>query len=327
MIYSITDIDGRLRVLVQGLGGVLHAESSMLHVRCSGPLGEQDSIFEPTSVTELVLVGSLSLSAPALQWCAAYGVVVHYYERDGWYHGLVAPPTPLTTNPLSIRQDEELLLELATTQVATRLRHQALALQMLGRTLHSSVGPTVEHLENLSAVAERAPARSVLMEIEEAGSLGYWREWRRLLRSAIPGWRMHRRHSRPYKDVANRVAGFADGLLARDARLSCHQHGILASAGFYHSDRPECPALMMDLMEPFRPLIADIAAFEAIVDAGMGEDEWMEPAAREGMREDCRARVFRAYEKVVGRPWVVDPRLTGRQAVLQSAAAMLQATD
>jgi CRISPR-associated protein Cas1 len=65
------------------------------------------------------------------------------------------------------------------------------------------------------------------------------------------------RTRRPPLDPVNALLSFAYGLLLHDCAAALTAVGLDASVGFLHVDRPGRPGLALDLMEEFRPLIAD----------------------------------------------------------------------
>ena len=88
------------------------------------------------------------------------------------------------------------------------------------------------------------------------------------------------RNRRPPADPVNALLSFAYSLLAKDLTIICHSVGFDPFIGFYHQPRFGRPALALDLMEGFRPLIADSVVIGAI-NTGMVE---------RGRFHSCRSR-------------------------------------
>lgn len=72
------------------------------------------------------------------------------------------------------------------------------------------------------------------------------------------------RNRRPPADPVNALLSFAYALLSRHLTVTLSGVGLDPYRGFYHQPRYGRPALALDLMEPFRPLIADSAVLTAI---------------------------------------------------------------
>lgn len=70
-------------------------------------------------------------------------------------------------------------------------------------------------------------------------------------------FRFNGRSRRPPLDRVNALLSFVYTLLMHDLRSACESVGLDAAVGFLHRDRPGRPGLALDLMEEFRPVLAD----------------------------------------------------------------------
>jgi CRISPR-associated protein Cas1 len=71
------------------------------------------------------------------------------------------------------------------------------------------------------------------------------------------------RQRRPPPDPINACLSFAYSMLTHECTASLRTARLEPSIGAFHVSRPGRPALSLDLMEPFRPLIADSIAVTA----------------------------------------------------------------
>ena len=76
-------------------------------------------------------------------------------------------------------------------------------------------------------------------------------------------------------------------MLAKECTVALLAEGLDPYWGFYHRPRHGRPALALDLMEPFRPVIADSAVITA-VNTGMVRRPAISPAAASGLRDERR---------------------------------------
>jgi CRISP-associated protein Cas1 len=80
------------------------------------------------------------------------------------------------------------------------------------------------------------------------------------------------RNRRPPLDKVNSLLSFVYTLLTHDARSALESVGLDPAVGCLHRDRPGRPGLALDLVEEFRPFIADRLVLSLInkkqVDAG-----------------------------------------------------------
>lgn len=72
------------------------------------------------------------------------------------------------------------------------------------------------------------------------------------------------RNRRPPLDPVNALLSFLYSLLMHDCRSALESCGLDPQCGFLHRDRPGRPSLALDLMEEFRPFLADRAALTLI---------------------------------------------------------------
>ena len=72
------------------------------------------------------------------------------------------------------------------------------------------------------------------------------------------------RNRRPPRDPVNALLSLAYSVLAKDLTIVCQAVGFDPFLGFYHQPRFGRAPMALDLMEPFRPLIADSAVLTAI---------------------------------------------------------------
>src|SRR5712692_9788288 len=84
-----------------------------------------------------------------------------------------------------------------------------------------------------------------------------------------------RRNRRPPTDPVNALLSFAYSLLTKDLTLICHSVGLDPFIGFFHQPRFGRPALALDLIEGFRPLIADSVVIGAINTRMVGRGDFI----------------------------------------------------
>ncbi len=116
------------------------------------------------------------------------------------------------------------------------------------------------------AVAE-ADSLPELLGVEGNGAAIHFGCFGETLRSepdAVGGFEFQNRNRRPPTDPVNAVLSFVYALLVRELNVILSAVGFDSYRGFYHQPRYGRPALALDMMEPFRPLIADSVAITVI---------------------------------------------------------------
>jgi CRISPR-associated protein Cas1 len=104
------------------------------------------------------------------------------------------------------------------------------------------------------------------------------------------------RNRRPPRDPVNALLSLAYSMLAKDLTLACYAVGFDPYMGFYHQLRHGKPALALDLMEPFRPLIADSAVLSAVNTRMVTDRDFVRAGGSVALTPSGRKGFFRAYE-------------------------------
>jgi CRISP-associated protein Cas1 len=104
------------------------------------------------------------------------------------------------------------------------------------------------------------------------------------------------RNRRPPRDPVNALLSLAYSLLAKDLTVACYAVGFDPYIGYYHQPRFGRPALALDLMEPFRPLIADSAVLTAINTEMVTARDFVQVGGSVALTAGGRKGFFRAYE-------------------------------
>jgi CRISPR-associated protein Cas1 len=105
------------------------------------------------------------------------------------------------------------------------------------------------------------------------------------------------RNRRPPRDAINALLSLAYSMLSKDLTIVCHAVGFDPYLGFYHQPRFGRPALALDLMEPFRPLIADSAVISAVNTRMVTLKDFIQVGPAAALKPDGRKAFFRAYEQ------------------------------
>jgi len=103
------------------------------------------------------------------------------------------------------------------------------------------------------------------------------------------------RQRRPPPDPVNAVLSFAYSMLTHECAAAARLASLEPTLGALHATRPGRPALALDLMEPFRPLIADSVAVSAFNRGELTEGHFLDTAAGCALTDAGRKAFFSAY--------------------------------
>ncbi|WP_428963013.1 type I-C CRISPR-associated endonuclease Cas1c [Micromonospora fluostatini] len=112
------------------------------------------------------------------------------------------------------------------------------------------------------------------------------------------------RHKRPPTDPLNCLLSFLYGMLRVAVHGALEHVGLDPYIGYLHGVRPGKPALALDLMEEFRPLLADRLAFTMLNRKELTADDFEKlPTGAYRLTETGRKTVLTAWQTSRRRPW------------------------
>ncbi|MCP1392634.1 MAG: CRISPR-associated endonuclease Cas1, partial [Methanothrix harundinacea] len=105
------------------------------------------------------------------------------------------------------------------------------------------------------------------------------------------------RNKRPPKDPANAVLSYLYGILVKDVFVTLLAVGFDPYLGFYHRPKYGKPALALDLMEEFRPLVADSTAITLFNNGELSEKDFVRRGLGVSMTPKGKKTVVSGYER------------------------------
>ena len=254
-------------------------------------------------ICQLNLMGNVQLSTQAIQSLCEAGVPVCYFSRGGWFYGVT---TGMNTKNVFLRRSQFRLasepwfaLRLARQLVAGKIRNQRTMLQ------RNHVEPprlALSQMKEMAARAEEARNLEELLGFEGNASRLYFAEFAGMVKTGEDGtpgefdFDFTGRNRRPPRDPVNALLSLAYSLLAKDLTITCYAVGFDPFLGFYHQPRFGRPALALDLMEPFRPLIAESAVLSAVNTRMVTAKDFVRAGRAVALTPAGRKGFFRAYE-------------------------------
>jgi CRISPR-associated protein Cas1 len=112
------------------------------------------------------------------------------------------------------------------------------------------------------------------------------------------GWRFDftGRNRRPPRDPINSLLSYAYALLAKDLTVTALAVGLDPFLGFFHRPRYGRPSLALDLMEEYRPIVADSVVLTAVNTGVISSGDFIRRGPAVTLKPEARNRFLRAYE-------------------------------
>jgi len=293
----------------------LYLNTQGLHVGKSGnvlKVKEKQKVVQEVRIGETCqvnLFGNIQLSTQALQALCENEVPVAYFSMGGWFygitHGLGVRNIYLRREQFRLADVPSFCLRLARSLVSGKIRNSRTMLQR--NHVEPPAGP-IAFLKCMQEDAERADSLEQLLGIEGNAARVYFEHFAGMIKvdegetsssNGAPEFSFDflRRNRRPPRDPVNALLSLAYSVLAKDLTIVCHAVGFDPFLGFYHQPRFGRAALALDLMEPFRPLIADSAVLSAINTRMVTAADFVRTGDAVALRPDGRKSFFRAYEQ------------------------------
>lgn len=224
---------------------------------------DRDEVLAEARIVEtshLVLFGAVQVSTQAVQELCKREIPISYLSSGGWFYGLTTGMThknvELRRRQYAVAADSRQCLILARRFVQAKIANCRTVL----RRNHSAAPDAVlRDLKRDQEHAGEAESLEVLLGIEGTAARRYFSEFAGMIKDggSVGQFDFDGRNRRPPRDPVNALLSLMYAMLAREWTMILQAVGLDPYLGVYHQPRYGRPALALDLMEEFRPLVAD----------------------------------------------------------------------
>ena len=163
-------------------------------------------------------------------------------------------------------------------------------------------GIELSTLNNLSELVKKATnSRDLneLMGIEGLAARIYFSNFSKLLKKTDnkPDFNFIDRNRRPPKDPINAILSYLYALLAKDMTITATEVGFDPYLGFLHKPKYGKPALALDLMEEFRPIICDSVAISVLNNNEIDAGDFIKRGNAVAFNPNGKKKIIGAYER------------------------------
>jgi CRISPR-associated protein Cas1 len=303
---------------------------------------EKDHVVEEvrtSDVCHVAIFGNIQVSTQAVQRLCDRDIPVTWFSMGGWFYGMTRGHS-LKNVLLRIEQFR---------RAADPVRCLGLARQFVRGKIHNHrvlfmrnhVEPPERTKLRLGQARDDALAAGSLAEllgVEGAAAAVYFQQFGGLIRERIEEedflegiappapaapetaftFDFTTRNRRPPTDPVNAMLSLAYSLLAKECTLAAYAVGLDPYIGFYHQPRHGRPALALDLMEEFRPLIAESAVLTAINSRYVSTSDFVTAGQAVNLNANGRKHFFQCFEQrmnsLITHP-VFDYKVSYRRAI------------
>lgn len=257
-------------VYVREQGAMVRKDGHQLRVT----QGKQELFTIPlANLEQLVLLGNIQITTQAAVMLMQERVDVVFMSQFGKYRGrllLVGSKfAELRHAQLRLVDDEPLSLRIARQIVAGKITNQRVLLQR-----RASSAPTAGAVDGMGQMLDRAVRATSLDQLRgyEGKAAAYYFG---ALREFFPReWGFKTREYYPPPDPANALLSFAYTMLLKDVEAKVQLVGLDPYLGFFHALGYDRPGLALDIMEEFRPSIADVVVLMLVSNQTITVDDF-----------------------------------------------------
>ncbi len=285
-------------------GAYLSKEGETIAVKVDGEIRLRLPVH---TIGGIVCFGNVSCSPYLMGFCAENNVAISFLTEHGRF--LAKVQGPVSGNVLLRREqyrkadDLKFSAEVAKFILTGKIANCRTVLQRALRD-HANkideqeVRSAVMRLSHLMESLNQEGLLDVLRGIEGDSAHIYFSVFDHLIVAQKEAFRFDERNRRPPLDNVNCLLSFIYTLVMHDVRSALETVGLDPAVGFLHRDRPGRPGLALDLMEEFRPYIADRLTL-SLINLQQVQDKAFKKTDSGAviMNDDARKAVLVAYQE------------------------------
>jgi len=291
--------DDALPLYVQEQGARVGKSGEVFEVSGRNERLGQARIFE---TSQIALFGNVQITTQALAEALDRNIPVAFFSTGGWFRGLAQGMShknvELRLSQYAVATDPKRSLLLAAAFMTAKIRN---CRTLLMRNHPAPPPATVDSLNRLARETAEAPNAVALLGLEAMAAKLYFGTFNGMLKAraeAADGWRFdfNGRNRRPPRDPINALLSYAYSLLAKDLTVTALAVGLDPFLGFFHRPRYGRPSLALDLMEEYRPIIADSVVLTAVNTGIVTAGDFIQRGPAVMLKPEARNRFLRTYE-------------------------------
>jgi CRISP-associated protein Cas1 len=293
--------DDALPLHVQHPGARIRKDGEVLKI-----LDEDEVIGEARlgETSQVVLFGGVHVTTPVVQELCQRDIPLCYLSSGGWFygitHGMSHKNVDLRRRQYAAATDSSRCLALARRFVRVKIAN----CRTLVRRNHPAQDENL--LESLKGDIRRAgqvDSLDALLGIEGTAAHRYFSAFGEMLHpdeAEAATFDLRSRNRRPPRDPVNALLSLAYAMLVREWTVVLFSVGFDPYLGFYHQPRYGRPALALDLMEEYRPLIADSLVLTAINNGEIRAEHFVRGLGAVSLTAAGRRKFIEGYERRMG---------------------------
>jgi CRISPR-associated endonuclease Cas1/CRISPR-associated protein Cas4 len=254
-------------------------------------------------VSQLVVLGQVYVTTPTLHELMNREVPVSWHSFGGWFmgHTIGTGHKNVEIRAAQYRAsfEPQACLRLAKNMVVAKIQNQRTLLRRNWK-IDQAPSDLIDGFQHDIRSAQRAQNLGELLGSEGQAAARYFGAFSSMVSRKDDeslAFDFEKRNRRPPTDPVNAMLSYGYALLVRAWTMALTAVGFDPYRGFYHQPRYGRPALALDMMEPFRPLIADSSVIQAINNGEVRPSDFISVAGSVALTNDGRKRFIATFER------------------------------
>jgi len=251
---------------------------------------------------QVYLYGAVQITAQTAQRFLEHDISVSYFSAAGRFLGMLQG---LSTSGIDARRGQyrlfdrsDIRLELSRETIRAKINNQRVMLMRNGEAEKIDL----DEIKRLRNQTEKATSLDILRGLEGNAAAIYFKNFASMLKNKGYNFDFNGRNRRPPRDPVNALLSLGYSMLAKELTGICHSVGLDPFVGFFHQPRYGRPALALDLMEEFRPLIADSVAISLLNRHELDEKDFVFSSKGVFLKQQGRRAFWEAYFRRMDTP-------------------------
>ncbi|MDH7600655.1 MAG: type I-C CRISPR-associated endonuclease Cas1c [Armatimonadota bacterium] len=291
-------------LFVQTQGAYLRLEGETVKVECDGTIILQTPLHH---LGAIIVFGSVMLSPQLMARCASEGRTVAFMSLSGRFLARVVGPVSgnvlLRAQQYEAYASPERCGRIARCIVAGKMHNMRSVLLRAARET-SDADKKAELTRSADSIAGYLMELSRTVDVDEVrgyegqATADYFAAFDLMILAQRTHFKFASRNRRPPRDRVNALLSFIYALLLSDCVAAAEGVGLDPQLGYLHSIRSGRPALGLDLMEEFRPVLADRLVLNLINRQQIKPEHFdVRPGNAVLLNEEGRKIVLAAYQR------------------------------
>lgn len=257
-------------LFVMTQGAYVHLEGETARVESDGKTLLQTPLHH---LGGIVTFGNIMMSPHLMHKCASEGRGVAFLTMNGRFMARVVGPVSgnvlLRESQYRAHADDTIRLGIARSVVAGKVQNMRAVLLRAAREAQdaekkSEIATTAGRMSEYLTRLRDCGSIDEAMGYEGQSTADYFAMFDHMIVSQRTDFKFGERSRRPPRDRMNAMLSFLYAMILGDCTAAAEGVGLDPQFGFLHALRSGKPALALDLMEEFRPVLADRVALSLV---------------------------------------------------------------